>query len=148
MWSALCCSVHLSVNGKNEWDYIPDLEQLWSEATVLFHFLLLLNVILPAPVLIPTTPAPTPPPAPEYHECYCKGDPHCRQFNSDVDMLIRGSCTHILTSDICPFSELGHFKLMATFKRHKPTSQRSFVHEMFLECESENGNKLVSKISD
>ncbi|ELT92408.1 hypothetical protein CAPTEDRAFT_203772 [Capitella teleta] len=53
-------------------------------------------------------------------------------FNSDVDMLIRGSCFHVLMSNRCPGSADGTFKLVGTFEHAKPTLDRSFVKEMSL----------------
>ena len=68
--------------------------------------------------------------------CVCYGDPHCYQFDADInnkahEMYMGYSCVYTLVhaSDYSP-PNYNSVKIDANFERVKPTLQKSFVSDL------------------
>ncbi|ELU16839.1 hypothetical protein CAPTEDRAFT_209579 [Capitella teleta] len=73
--------------------------------------------------------------------CTCWGDPHCTGF-SIPEILIHGSCRHVLASDNCAKTTLSTFKISGSFHKVKPTVQRSYVRTVHVEFKLKDGTPV------
>lgn len=76
--------------------------------------------------------------------CYCRGDPHCKPFDTNDTMLLVGACIHTLAKDGCSIGQdYDTYHVYANFDRKKPQSHRSFVSQVYVEYKLESGGIVV-----